>query len=66
MTGSIFFSRRELSGRELPGGELSLWGSFPGGNCPGEIIREGIGLELNFYDGGFSRGEFAAGVCFGR
>ena len=32
--GQFFFSRREISGRELAGGpgELSLWGSGPGRN----------------------------------
>ena len=35
-----FYSRRDLSGRELFGGELNLWGSCPGRNCPGGIHLE--------------------------
>ena len=34
-----FFSRRDLSGRELPGKELSVWGYCPGENCPGGVVR---------------------------
>jgi len=30
---------RELSEKELPGGELSAWGYCPGRTCPGGTVR---------------------------
>ena len=42
VSGSVFFSRRELpgrelSGRELSGRKLSAWVYCPGGYCPGNL-----------------------------
>ena len=37
VSGSVFFSRRKLSGKELPGEELSTWGYCPGVTVRGEL-----------------------------
>ena len=45
-TGRYFLGGKCPRGGGLPEGELSLWGSFPVGNCPGGNVRRGIYLEL--------------------